>query len=282
MERQREARQLSAVYLDYDQASLDAEYNARAAVPDHEDYFARYRELSERTRAKVECRLDVAYGPSAMERLDVFPAAGNKTWIFIHGGWWRSLDKADFSFVADGFRDAGVTTICVNYALAPSVRIAEIVRQARAATKWVLDHASEWGGAAESVYVGGHSAGGHLSLLSAVTEAVAGVATISGVHDLEPVFLSYVNEWAQLRRDEVADLSPLFHLPQHALPLVAAVGAEETDEFVRQNALIARAWRERGYPVSEMKLQGHNHFSVVLDLQNSQSRLTQAVLTQMQ
>jgi arylformamidase len=284
VEGQSQARQL--IYRNYDQAELDAQYTNATQAPggDPEFYFAQYREASARARSRFESRLDVAYGPGEMEKLDLFPAsaAGAPTWIYIHGGFWRRLDKADSSLVASGLVPAGVSVVCINYALAPAVSVAEIVRQCREATRWTLEHVAEWDGAPERVFVGGHSVGGHLAGTVAASHPVAGVASISGVHDLEPVFLSYVNDWARLRRDEIVGLSPIHNLPPRPLPLLAAVGTLETDEFRRQNTIYAEAWRTRGYPVTEMVLEGLNHFTITLELGDPESSLTRALVSQMQ
>ena len=162
------------IYNGYDQAALDKQYDNSRAVPEHELYFARYREFSKHTRDTFHCRLDVPYGPSAMEKLDIFattePLA--PTWIFIHGGYWRRLDKSDFSFIANALVPHGISMISVNYALAPSVTVDEITRQVRDATRWVFEHVEEWEGDPKRVFIGGHSVGGQLAALAAHRAAV--------------------------------------------------------------------------------------------------------------
>jgi arylformamidase len=273
---------MATVYRNYDREALDRQYDNSRAVPEHERYFERYRELSAKTRARSVCRLDVPYGSGTLETLDVFPVAthGAPTWVFVHGGWWRRLDKSDFSFIADSLLPAGISFVSVNYALAPSVTVPEIVREVRAATRWVFDHLHEWGGDPNKTYIGGHSVGGHLAALAALTDPVCGLTSVSGVHDVEPVFLSYVNDWARMRAEDVTALSPVRNLPARSLPLVACAGAKETDEFRRQTAILAQAWRARGYPVTEMYLEGQDHFSIVLELRDPKSPLTQAILAQ--
>lgn len=273
---------MTIVFRDYDQEQLDRQYDNSRAVPDYERFFTLYRELSERARRELTCRLDVAYGTSSMEKLDLFPSGKSDapTWIFIHGGYWRRLDKSDFSFPAEPFTNAGVSYISVNYALAPNVSVAEIVRQVRTATRWTLEHCAEWEGDPERVYVGGHSVGGQLAALAALTEPVQGLTSISGLADLEPVRLSYANEWARLARDDIVPLSPIHQIPERELPLIAYAGAKETDEFRRQTAILADAWRARGYPVDEGYVAGEDHFSIALELHDASSDLTKAILAQ--
>ena len=273
---------MSSVYHGYDQAALDKQYDNSRAVPDWERFFARYAEVSAHTRREFPSRLDIAYGSADAEKLDVFPAEkpGGPTWIFLHGGWWRRLDKSDFSFPAEALVPQSINYVSVNYTLAPHATIAEIVRQARAAVGWVFEHVHEWDGDPTRIFVGGHSAGGHLAALAANIYPVAGLTSISGVHDLEPVMLSYVNEWARLRADEIATLSPIHQLPNRSLPLVACVGAEETDEFKRQTAIYAEVWRLRGYPCIELYRERENHFSIIFELAYPESAVAQAIAAQ--
>ncbi|MGH7659670.1 MAG: alpha/beta hydrolase [Vulcanimicrobiaceae bacterium] len=273
---------MTAIYREYAQEELDRQYDNSRAVPEHERFFNLYRELSERARGELTCRLDVAYGTSSMEKLDVFPSGKTDapTWIFIHGGYWRRLDKSDFSFVADPFTSAGISVVSVNYALAPNVSVAEIARQVRAATRWTLEHAHDWEGDPARVFIGGHSVGGQLAALAAAAEDVQGVTSISGLADLEPVALSYVNEWARLAGDDIVSLSPVHQVPKRELPLIAYAGAKETDEFRRQTAILADAWRARNYTVDEGYVAGEDHFSIALELHDPWSDLTKAILAQ--
>ena len=270
------------IYREYDQDALDRQYDNSRAFPDYERSFALYKELSERARRELPCRLDVAYGDSPMEKLDIFRAGASDapTWIFIHGGYWRRLDKSDFSFVADAFTNAGISVVTVNYALAPNVTVSEIARQVRAATRWACAHVEEWEGDPQRVFVGGHSVGGQLAALAAATEPVAGITSISGLADLEPVRLTYVNEWARLTPEDVLALSPIHQLPSRPLPLVAYAGSLETDEFRRQTAILAEAWQTRDYPVDEGYIEGEDHFTIALGLHDVHRALTQAIVAQ--
>lgn len=282
------------VYRDLDQAGLDREYNARATVPDVEPYLARYAAESARMRAALPCHLDVAYGPTPEETLDIFPAAGPRpapTMVFVHGGYWRLLGKGDSSFMAEAFTGAGATLVAVNYALAPRVTLDEIVRQVRAAVAWLHREGKAYGVDPERIHAVGSSAGGHLTAmllcpgwpedLGVHEDVVKGACVISGLFDLEPVRLCHPNEWARLDAEGARRLSPIHHLPAHGCPLIVAWAETDTGEFKRQSQALAEAWAGRGFPCARIELAGFNHFDIVLELNRAASPLTAAILHQM-
>ena len=284
---------MTAVFLGYDRAALDRELNNREKVADAPRWLARYARESERARGYLACRLDVAFGASPSERLDVFPAGAGPApvHVFIHGGYWHRLDKADFSFVARGLVSAGVAVVVINYALIPSVDMDELVRQCRAAIAWVWRHARGFGGDPERIFVSGHSAGGHLvgMLMSTDWRAVAGLPPdalkagcgISGLYDLEPIRLSYLNEVLALTPDVARRNSPCLLGPARSSPLLLAVGGDEGPEYHRQTDVQAAAWRARGFSVDVLDLPGHDHFSIMGELERRDAPLTRAILAQM-
>ena len=192
----------------YDPAWLERMYNNRALVPDHMDYFERWARDSAQVRAHIPCAIDVAYGTGVGETLDVFPSARTTggpvpVLVFIHGGYWRSLDKSDHSFIAPPFTQAGFCVVVVNYALCPGtpdapVNIPHIARQMEKALGWVWHQIAAHGGDPRRITVAGHSAGGQLAalLLTSVWPLIGkglpdglvrNALSISGVHDLEPI-----------------------------------------------------------------------------------------------
>ncbi|HUJ86162.1 MAG TPA: alpha/beta hydrolase [Burkholderiales bacterium] len=264
---------------------LSREYNNRELVPDHPQYFARWAEGSARARATMTCYLDRDYGPAAGEKLDIFPArkGDGSVLMFIHGGYWRSLDKRDFAYLAPAWVDAGVSLVVVNYDLCPQVTIEEIVRQMLRASAWLYRHAEEYGMDEERLFVSGHSAGAHLTamLMAALwpvyeaqlpKDLFKGGLAVSGIYDLRPLArVDFLN--ADLRLDEAAALkvSPAFLPPATRAPLYTCVGGAESSEFRRQNALIAQRWRSA--VAGDIAMPGHNHFSVVDELANPASAL---------
>jgi arylformamidase len=281
----------AAVFRHYERAALDAEYNNRAKVPRALDWIARYGAESARARAELPMRFDVPYGPHHAERLDVFPAAGPgpaPVHVFVHGGYWHRLDKADFSFVVRGLRPAGVATVVVNYGLVPTIDLDTLVGQCRAALAWVHAHAADFGGDASRIFVSGHSAGGHLvamllatdwAALGAPADVVKGGCAISGLYDLEPIRLCYLNDVLALTPPVARRNSPVTLPRPPAGSLVLAVGGEEGEEYHRQTSDLAAAWS--GYPIEVLDLAGHDHFSIVAELGSPFSPLARAIQQQM-
>ena len=269
----------------HDAEFYNREYNARAMVPEHARYFQSWSERSARARATMICYLDREYGPAPGEKLDFFPARkGDGTVLmFIHGGYWRSLDKADFSYLAPVLVDAGVSLAVVNYDLCPRVTVEEIVREMRRASAWLYLHAEEYGADCDRLHVAGHSAGGHLAAMMMCAlwpvldqrlprDLFKGALAISGLYDLRPIALArFVN--ADLRLDEAAALkaSPAVMPPATRAPVYTCVGGAESSEFKRQNALLAERWRSA--VAGDVAMPGHHHFSVVDELANPASAL---------
>jgi arylformamidase len=271
----------------HDPAWLERMYNNRALVPDHMDYLQRWARDSAQVRANAPCVLDVAYGTAAGETLDIFPAAGASgataapvpVLMFIHGGYWRSLDKSDHSFIAPPFTRAGFCVVIVNYALCPGtpaapVTIPRILRQMEEAMVWAWHHVGAHGGDRSRITVAGHSAGGQLAamLLTSVWSLIGkglpdglvrNALSISGVHDLEPIMHTPMFQAdLKLTDQQVLQCSPARLLEPAVGTLYCAVGGDESPEFLRQNQLMQDAWGSHFVPRS-VALPGLNHFSVL-------------------
>jgi arylformamidase len=272
-----------------DPAWLDLQYNNRARIPEHPRIFERWSEASALVRERSSARLDLAYGNGPNETLDVFAArgptaaSGAPVLVFIHGGWWRSLDKADHSFVAPAFNQAGAMVVVPNYALFPAVTIDTIALQMTRALAWTFRNAALHGGDPRRIVVAGHSAGAHLAAMlmccnwSAVgaglpADLVAGALAVSGVFDLEPLrHTPFLQADLRLTPAAVARLSPA-RFASPAGRLFAAAGADESEEFLRQNRLIREAWGARCVPVCET-IGAANHLTVLHDLADPAGRL---------
>jgi acetyl esterase/lipase len=269
------------LYRGMDRAALDAAYNNTAAVgvAKREQYVAGWSARSDALRRARGGRLDLRYGDGARQRLDVFPcgAAGAPTLVYVHGGYWQTNDKEPFAFMGEGVLPAGFNLALVEYTLAPAARLDQIVAEVRAAVAWVIDHAKEHGGDPGRVFVAGHSAGGHLTAMAMDDARVAGGVAISGIYDLEPIRLNYLNDKLGLDAEEAARNSPLLHLPSRAAPLVVTVGLGELPELIRQSEDYWAAWQRRGLPGRYLPLEGHDHFSILEELARPTGRLLDAL-----
>jgi arylformamidase len=265
------------------QAEIDAQYNPSLALAPDASPMAHYTAQAEAARSTIPCHLNVAYGPTRAETLDIFPAAQAHApvFIFIHGGYWRSLSSKDFSGVALGLHRRGITTVVVDYALCPSVSIDEIVRQVRAASAWVLRNIAQYGGDPARVGIGGHSAGGHLTAMCLQTEwerdyalpnnPFAAALSFSGLYDLAPLRCSYLQPMLQLDAGVVQRNSPAFLARPCSTPLWITWGGNETAEFARQSQVYCGAWQAAGNQARLLAQDGADHFSVIHGLEDASS-----------
>jgi arylformamidase len=220
-----------------DRAALDVAYNNTAAVgvPKRDEYVSGWAARSDAVRKTRAAQIDLRYGDEPRQRLDVFSCgkAGAPTLAYIHGGYWQMNDKEPYAFFGEALLPAGFNLALVEYTLAPAARLDQIVAEVRAAVAWVIEHAAAHGGDSRRVYVAGHSAGGHLTAAAMSDPRVAGGIAISGIYDLEPIRLNYLNDKLRLDKDEALRNSPLLHLPSRASPLVVSVGLGELPELIR-------------------------------------------------
>ena len=234
-------------------------------------------------RAKLECRLDVAYGPSADEILDIFPAprADAPVVVYIHGGAWTRTHKDVNSYQAEAFVGAGMNFVSVHFGLVPSVTLDEQVQQNRDALAWVYRNARDFSADPERFYIAGHSSGGHNTGMMITTDweatfglpndFIKGALACSGIYELEGARLSARNEYLRLDDDGVERNSPIRHISDNGCPVVIGYGALEHKEFRRQSIEFAAAWRDHGNPCQEFDLPGINHFEVGQQFNNPES-----------
>ncbi|MDX2103827.1 MAG: alpha/beta hydrolase [Alphaproteobacteria bacterium] len=269
------------VWNGLDQAALDAALNNSAAVPGwYQRWWPIWRAGAKRVYAAPGVRCNLAYGPGARQRLDFLPCgiAGAPTFLFIHGGYWQSRDKEDFAFLAEGPQARGINVALVEYTLAPTASMTAIAEEVRRAVLWLADHLVELGADPARMVVGGHSAGGHLAALVADLSPVTGLVPLSGLFDLEPIRLSYLNEALRMDQAEAHRLSPLFHLPQRPKPMAIGVGAAELPELVRQTEVYAAALIAAGGSVTTLPLAHHHHFSVLAEIADPEGQVTEAIV----
>jgi len=276
--------------MKYTQEFCEREYNVRARVPEHPAILSRWAMQGAATRRLHACLLDLPYGDSPGERLDIFPAREEPSplLIFIHGGFWRALDKSDFSWIAPSFVNHGVSVALLNYGLAPHTPVEDIVRQTLAAIAWLYRKADRYEIDRDRFTLCGHSAGAHLAAMSMAAlwkvfapdlpaDLVKGVLAISGVYDLEPlVYAPFLNVDLKLDPERALRLSPVRYPASPQARLITAVGEAETSEFVRQTALIGQHWRSNR--VRDVPMPGCNHYEVIDELPDPAGPLFGAAL----
>lgn len=282
---------MDIIWRGLDQAGLDRAYNARASVADYDAELRRYAELSAAARAAFAPKLDCVFDRASGLALDWFAGRpGGPVLLWIHGGYWRALTKSDQSLVAPGLVAAGVHVAVMDYHLAPAVTLDVIVEQVRTALAWVARNAAAFGADPSLLFAAGHSAGGHLvgELLAPGWPAehglppnpLTGGIVLSGLFDLEPIRLSYINEWLRLDAPAASRRSPLHHVPPPGPGprLLATYGGLESDEFRLQAENYAAAWSAQGHDARLAPQPTRHHFDLVVAFGDAADPLCRTVI----
>ena len=272
---------------------LNIEWLPRLTVPDVEGYVDGGTKRSAAVRDRLTCHLDIAYGDMPRQVLDVYPAAspGAPVFFFIHGGYWRAMDKSVYSEVVEPVVAAGGAAVMTEYELCPSVTIPDIVNQVRKALIWTFENVATYNGDPGRIHVSGHSAGGHLTGMMMTTDwqtanglpgdLVKGAIPISGVFDIEPHRHTDLQEDIRLTAEVAAANSPQ-HLPLNfSGPVICAVGGGESDSFKSQSKDFVKKCREHGLDSEYLELGNDNHFDVTDRLGDPDNEFTRAVVAQL-
>lgn len=240
-------------------------------------------------RAKVE--RNIPYGALPGERLDLIRPSDTHApvLIFIHGGYWFSLDKDDYASFLEPLVSAGALVASVNYTLCPEATVDMQVQQVRKACTWVWRHVGDYGGDPERLHVSGHSAGGHLTAMMVATDwpafaedlpddMIKSAVPISVLFDLEPIRLSTVNDNLLMDPETARRNSPLLLMPTTAMPISAVVGGRETEEFRRHTRELTDTWRSAASEMEYIEVPGHDHFTMIEAMKEADSPLIETLL----
>lgn len=266
---------------------LEIEYNNRLRVPTHAEFAARWAASSEAARNSLACELDIAYGPGARQRYDLFVAArrGMATPLvaFIHGGYWQRFDRKDFSFIAREILAHGIDVAVPSYTLCPEASIADIIFEMREFLRGL------WQRTGRRPLVTGHSAGGHLAGAMLATDwsriadvpddLVRAAYSISGLFDLEPLIGTSLNEPLRLDPRSARHASPASWPPPPPIrTFIAAVGGLESSEFIRQSLDITSRWSAARVRAECVIVPGTHHFTVLEELARPDSAMLDRVV----
>jgi arylformamidase len=280
------------VYKHFDQETLDLQYNNRAAVGDFKQFVDRWTKESIDYTLNTRCHLNIRYGSNQREVLDIFLPDDHdglaRVMIFFHGGYWQGMHKSVFSFIAKSFTEQGFVAVLPNYPLAPDVSVMQIVKSCRKAIAWLSYNADRYGGNPRLLHLAGHSAGGHLVAMLLATEwndygadvqqSIYSACSLSGLFELEPIRLTYLNEKLHLKKEDVPAVSPLYLHPTSKIPFLAAVGGLESAEYHDQSESFAKAWALQGAQTDAMIVPGVNHFSILDAFCDQQSALRKKLM----
>ncbi len=256
---------------------LETQYNNRAAVADHPQYLKSWASRSELFRQNSSGFVDLSYGASARQVLDVFPGQSSQhspVHIFLHGGYWQALDKNSFSFLAQTFNQNNECAVIISYDLCPLVSIADIFEQIKQAILWIIKNIQLYGGDSRRLQISGHSAGAHLLAMLLTTDwseygfndyPFQRMNGISGLYDLQPLLKTTVNAGLGLNRKTALQMSPLnlgYWKPAQELELNLLVGELESDQYKMQSSLLADSW-QGAFSICSYEIPAAHHFSII-------------------
>jgi len=280
------------IYKGFRKDELEYQYNPRDSVPEYPELAKRRAEASRKARSTLKSWLNVPYGSSLREILDIYTAdrPGGPVLVYIHGGYWRTGSKDENCNFAPTFVERGATVVLVEYDLCPKVTVTDIVRQTRAAIAWVYRNIIRYSGNPSKLYVSGHSAGGHLTAMALAHDwykeglprnLIKGAVATSGVYDLDMVMQISVNEQVRMTPEIARENSPSLHPPLPTCPVIVAVGGAEPKGWQQMSEDYFTLCKEHGVDCEYLVVPGANHYTMSEHLADANSPLTQAMFKQM-
>jgi arylformamidase len=280
------------LYKGFRQDEMEFQYNPRVSVPEFPELAKVRAAQARKVRESAKSWLNVAYGSSARETLDIYATERpvGPVLVYIHGGYWRSGSKEDNCNFVPTFTKRGATVVLVEYDLCPQVTVTDIVRQTRASVAWVYRNIARYGADPSKLFVSGHSAGGHLTAMalahdwtkeSLPQDLIKGAVATSGVYDLEMVIKISVQEQVRMTPDDAKRNSPLLHPPRVKCPLVVAVGGDEPKGWQQMSEDYFSHCKQHGMRVEYLVEPAANHYTMSEHLLDDSRPLTQAMLKQL-
>ena len=275
-------------YKGYGRDELEFHFNPQVSVPDYPQLSAERRQKSQTVRAKFRSWLDVPYGDTPRQVMDIFPAGSTlaPVLLYVHGGYWRGGSKEDNCNFADLFTQRGVTVAVMEYDLCPQVTVTDIVREVRCAVSWTYRNISRYGGDPARLYIAGHSAGAHLVAMTLAHDwekeglprsFISGAVATSGVYDLDIVMRVSVNAEIRMTPELAKENSPFLHPPRPICPIVVGVGGAEPEGWQRMSRDFFRLCKEQGLAAEYLVVPGANHYSMSSHMADPNSPLTEAI-----
>jgi arylformamidase len=279
-------------YKAYRADELEYQYNPRVSVPEYPQLAEKRSEESRIIRAAHKSWIDVPYGRSSREVLDIYPAdkPGGPILLYIHGGYWRSGSKDDNCNFVPRFTERGATVVVVEYDLCPKVTVSDIVRQTRSAIAWTFENISRYRADPSKLYLSGHSAGAHLTAMALAHDwekdglpgdLIKGAVATSGVYDLEMVMRVSVNEQIRVTPEIARENSPFLHPPHPICPVVIAVGGAEPEGWKQMSRDYLQLCKDHGVQCEYLEVPGANHYTMSEHLADANSPLSRAMIRQM-
>ena len=283
---------MSELYKGFRPDEMEYQYNPRESVPEYPELAKVRAAQARKVRATAKSWLNVPYGNSPREMLDIYAAdkPGGPVLVYIHGGYWRSGSKEDNCNFVPTFTKRGATVVLVEYDLCPQVTVTDIVRQTRSAIAWVCKNIIRYSGDPARIYVSGHSAGGHLTAMALAhdwakeglpQDCIKGAVATSGVFDLEMVPKISVQEQVKLTPEAAKLNSPFLNAPKVKCPLVVAVGSDEPKGWQRMSEDYYNYCKQQGMSAEYLIVPGANHYTMSEKLLDETNPLTQAMIKQM-
>ncbi len=279
------------VYKEYDQSSLDAEYNNQAKVSNFMSYVKEWNALCDTTLHEYQDHVTYCYDEGSGQKLDLIypsdrPNNPCPVQIFFHGGYWKALSKDNFTFVARAFAEHGIATAIVDYGLIPMVTMQELVTQCRRSVAFLYAHSEALGLDADQIHVSGHSAGGHLAAMCLATDwtdldaslpaqIIKSAVGVSGLYNLLPIKLCFLQADLKLDMETVAQMSPVNRNEPKSGLMHLVVGSKEGDEYLAQSNAMHDAWPEKS--TMPQILSPYNHFSIMSSLADPSSELARLI-----